>query len=259
MDPSCPPVATPTPATQQTVTTINTIADAYREDVAADVAAVAAVTVPEPVQEIASVTTPVVTASVPEQVTAIQVTETPKETAPAPERLSPEQVAALSAIQSMANESAQQAGLSPEAAQAASSAIGNQSFGSVAATAVQATTSSSAANSSSDINSPSSPTSQANTNEVLAMSNGVTPTASAPQTDQQQPSATGQQDDFAVMSASPGFAAYTQVSLQDRPDFYAIRDIYKNRRLRDANFEMYRMVKTNDVAWQEMTDAQYRQ
>jgi len=28
--------------------------------------------------------------------------------------------------------------------------------------------------------------------------------------------------------------------------------------LRDANFEMYRMMQTNDARWQEMVDEQYR-
>jgi len=45
--------------------------------------------------------------------------------------------------------------------------------------------------------------------------------------------------------------------LQDRPDFYAIRDIYRNRRLRDANFEMFRMTSVNNSKWQQMVDAQY--
>lgn len=62
---------------------------------------------------------------------------------------------------------------------------------------------------------------------------------------------------MAEMAAVPGFTAYAQVSLQDRPDFYAPRDIYRNRRLRDANFEMYRMTQTNSAKWQRMVDEQY--
>ena len=228
-DPSCPPEMV-APVQAITTSTISTIQQAYQADVVADVAEVAAATVPEPVQEIVVAEQAVVIESVTQQVaTAIE--------AP-PERLSPEQVAALSAIQTMANES-------------------NAGSAAAAAAAAQATTSSSAASSSSDVNSPSSPTSQANTNEVLAMSNGGTPTSSGPTQTEQQGNVTEQQDDFSAMSASPGFSAYTQVSLQDRPDFYAIRDIYKNRRLRDANFEMYRMTQTNDALWREMTDAQY--
>ncbi len=38
----------------------------------------------------------------------------------------------------------------------------------------------------------------------------------------------------------------------------AVRDIYRNRRIRDANFEMYRMTNVNNAKWQEMVDAQYQ-
>jgi hypothetical protein len=81
------------------------------------------------------------------------------------------------------------------------------------------------------------------------------------QSDQQTSNAMaeGQSDTIAAIAAVPGFSAYTQVALQDRPDFYAIRDIYRNRRLRDANFEMYRMTNTNTTKWQEMVNAQYGQ
>jgi hypothetical protein len=68
----------------------------------------------------------------------------------------------------------------------------------------------------------------------------------------------GQGETISAMGAVPGFTAYTQASLQDRADFYAVRDIYRNRRLRDANFELYRMMQTNDARWQEMVDEQYR-
>lgn len=226
-DPSCPPEMV-APVQAITTATISTIQEAYAADVQADRAEVAAAAIPEPVQEIAITEVAAVTESITQQVAAAT---------PEPERLSPEQVAALSAIQSMANESG-----------AASAAIA----------AAQAATSSSTPVSSSDTNSPSSPSSQANTNEVLAMSNGSMQPASSP-SQGDQPSGSGQQDDFAAMSASPAFSAYTQVSLQDRADFYAVRDIYKNRRLRDANFEMYRMTQTNDAAWREMVDAQYGQ
>ena len=68
----------------------------------------------------------------------------------------------------------------------------------------------------------------------------------------------GQVETMEAMAAVPGFSAYTQVALQDRPDFYAPRDIYRNRRLRDANFEMYRLTRTNSDKLQEMIDEQYR-
>ena len=250
MDPSCPPATVsfaPSPAVQQAVAATVTIADAYRADVAADVAQAAAAA-PEPAQEIITTSVAVTTASVPAQVAAAQ--ETTKEVVPAAERLSPEQVAALSAIQSMANDSA------GPAAQMGAGGPAGASGTAFAASAAQ-TSQTAAGTSAVDMaTSGSSPSSQANTNEVLAMSTGSAPAAGSsppPQADQ----AAGQQDDFSAMSASPGFAAYTQVSLQDRPDFYAIRDIYRNRRLRDANFEMYRMSQTNNEKWKDMVDAQY--
>jgi hypothetical protein len=70
--------------------------------------------------------------------------------------------------------------------------------------------------------------------------------------------AEGQSETIAEMGSVPAFNAYRQVALSDRADFYAIRDIYRNRRLRDANFEMYRMTQTNDAKWQEIVDAQYK-
>jgi hypothetical protein len=70
--------------------------------------------------------------------------------------------------------------------------------------------------------------------------------------------AEGQSDTISEMGSVPAFNAYRQVALSDRADFYAVRDIYRNRRLRDANFEMYRMTQTNDAKWREIVDAQYK-
>jgi hypothetical protein len=70
--------------------------------------------------------------------------------------------------------------------------------------------------------------------------------------------AEGQSDTINEMGSVPAFNAYRQVALSDRADFYAVRDIYRNRRLRDANFEMYRMTQTNDAKWREIVDAQYK-
>lgn len=70
--------------------------------------------------------------------------------------------------------------------------------------------------------------------------------------------AEGQSDTINEMGSVPAFNAYRQVALSDRADFYAVRDIYRNRRLRDADFEMYRMTQTNDAKWREIVDAQYK-
>jgi hypothetical protein len=97
-----------------------------------------------------------------------------------------------------------------------------------------------------------------NTVEALGLGSSQ-PTVSggnAPQSDSGV--SDSESETISAMGAVPGFAAYTQASLQDRADFYAIRDIYRRRVLRDANFEMYRMMQTNDARWQEMVDEQYR-
>ena len=110
--------------------------------------------------------------------------------------------------------------------------------------------------------SASSPMSMSTTFEILNNVGGqssaapVTATASSEKSESEM--AEGQSETISEMGAVPGFAAYTQASLQDRADFYAIRDIYSRRRLRDANFELYRMMQTNDARWQEMVDEQYR-
>lgn len=106
--------------------------------------------------------------------------------------------------------------------------------------------------------SANSPVSMASTFEALGL--GSPPPApsggNAPQSEGGM--SEGQSETISEMGAVPGFAAYTQTSLQDRADFYAVRDIYSRRRLQDANFELYRLMQTNDARWQEMVDEQYR-
>lgn len=110
--------------------------------------------------------------------------------------------------------------------------------------------------------SASSPMSMSTTFEILNNVGGqssATPVATTASSEKSESEmAEGQGETIAEMGAVPGFAAYTQASLQDRADFYAIRDIYRRRVLRDANFELYRMMQTNDARWQEMVDEQYR-
>ena len=106
-----------------------------------------------------------------------------------------------------------------------------------------------------------SPSSVANTIEALNMSGGSFSVSNAMSQGSDQQGGQSNNPDAEKMEAMatvPGFSAYGQVSLQDRPDFYAVRDIYRNRRLRDANFEMYRMTQTNDAKWREIVDAQYK-
>jgi hypothetical protein len=103
-----------------------------------------------------------------------------------------------------------------------------------------------------------SPVSMANAVEVLSL--GPPPAASSNENTTQTESgmSEGQSETISEIGTVPGFAAYTQASLQDRADFYAVRDIYSRRRLQDANFELYRLMQTNDARWQEMVDEQYK-
>jgi hypothetical protein len=106
----------------------------------------------------------------------------------------------------------------------------------------------------------SSPMSVASNFEIIN-NVGSRPVVTAPTTTADQSNnemAEGQSDTIAEIGSVPAFDAYRQASLSDRADFYAIRDIYRNRRLRDANFEMYRMTQTNDAKWREIVDAQYK-
>ncbi len=106
------------------------------------------------------------------------------------------------------------------------------------------------------------PVSMTTTFEILnnagGGSNAAPVAASASSEKSESEMAEGQSDTIAEMGSVPAFNAYRQVALSDRADFYAVRDIYRNRRLRDANFEMYRMTQTNDAKWREIVDAQYK-
>jgi hypothetical protein len=181
------------------------------------------------------------------------------------ERLEPDQVAALAASGSDFTEAAQQQDAAMQETQDGSSSSGtfatqarfDNAFG---GSFVQGPTVSTAQGSSPlDMAiSAGSPMSMSNTVETLGLGSSQ-PSATggnAPQTESGM--SEGESETIAAMGAVPGFAAYTQASLQDRADFYAIRDIYRRRRLQDANFEMYRMMQTNDARWQEMVDEQYR-
>ncbi len=95
-------------------------------------------------------------------------------------------------------------------------------------------------------------------NNIGGGSNAAPVAASASSEKSESEMAEGQSETIAEMGSVPAFNAYRQVALSDRADFYAIRDIYRNRRLRDANFEMYRMTQTNDAKWREIVDAQYK-
>jgi hypothetical protein len=201
--------------------------------------------------------------------------------ADADERLDPDEVAALAAVNPDFEASAQQQDVATQEAQQAQGGLQTQTG------TMQETQDASASGTftvqvrfdnafgGSFVPGPSMSTAQGSSPLDMAISAGspmsVSNTVEALGLGSSQPSATGgnapqtesgmsegESETIAAMGAVPGFAAYTQASLQDRADFYAIRDIYRRRRLQDANFEMYRMMQTNDARWQEMVDEQYR-
>jgi hypothetical protein len=263
MDPSCPPIsidAVPDP--------VAAIAEAVEQSVDLE---------PEEIEEVRE-TAVIALERAEESVAIAEATEAVEEAEVAAEavvdadvdevveRLEPDEVAALAATSSDFTESMQQQDtVMQETQDGASSSSGtftgqvrfDNSFG---GSFVQGPSVSSA-QSASPLDmaiSASSPMSMANTAEVLGLGSPA-PTSSggnAPQTD--SGISEGESETIAAIGTVPGFSAYTQASLQDRADFYAIRDIYRRRRLQDANFEMYRMMQTNDARWQEMVDEQYR-
>jgi hypothetical protein len=179
------------------------------------------------------------------------------------ERLSPDEVAALAATGVDYTESAQQDAAMQEVQDASSSSAftTQMRFDTTFGGALSIGPTISVAQSASPLDmaiSGGSPVSLANTAETLGL-NSPPPAVSAANAPQSEGGMSeGQGETISAMGAVPGFAAYTQASLQDRADFYAVRDIYRNRRLRDANFELYRLMQTNDARWQEMVDEQYR-
>ena len=256
MDPSCPPAsvdAIPDP--------VEAIAEAVEQSVTLE---------PEEMEEVREAAAAALERAEEAEV-ATEVTEEPEATvettvreADTVERLEPDQVAALAASGPDIGDPTQAQDAATQETQDGSSSSTfttqmrfDNSFG---GSFVQGPSVSSA-QSASPLDmaiSASSPMSMANTAEVLGLGS-PTPASSggnAPQTD--SGISEGEGETIAAMGAVPGFAAYTQASLQDRADFYAIRDIYRRRMLRDANFEMYRMMQTNDARWQEMVDEQYR-
>ena len=239
MDPSCPPESI-APIDFVSSTPIMTVIDAATADAAADTAEAIVASLPEPEQEI-TVTEP--QADTTEE--TVSVTEQVAE-AVAAERLTPDQVAALAAPAPAPVPTAELPGINPASAVqfGATQTVNSTSAAFIGAFEVTP--------------SVSSPTSAANTLEVLNSISAPAPMVT-PQTEQTASSlGAGQAETMEAIAAVPGFSAYTQVALQDRSDFYAVRDIYRNRRLRDANFEMYRLTRTSSDKLQEMIDDQYK-
>lgn len=247
LDPACPPQIV---APVQVITSplVETIHEAYAAEVAADREEIAA-REPEPVQE----TTAVV--AVEEVSITEQVAESIAAEIAAPERLSPDQVAALVAPQASVNVLTEVA--APDGFSAVFAVFGPRVDTNTVSSVSTQTASSPVINTVEAVTSAGNPSSVANTLEALNMASPQPMTANAPSEQAQSAMAAGQADTISEMAAVPGFTAYSTVALQDRSDFYAPRDIYRNRRLRDANFEMYRITQTNTSKWQRMVDEQY--
>jgi hypothetical protein len=68
---------------------------------------------------------------------------------------------------------------------------------------------------------------------------------------------TGDGEAMAQLAVTPaGYSAYTQARIPDSP-FYQPRDIYRNRRIPDANMALYRMMSGQDRLWDDMVEDQY--
>lgn len=68
---------------------------------------------------------------------------------------------------------------------------------------------------------------------------------------------TGDSETMAQLGAVPiGYSAYTQARIPDLP-FYQPKDIYKGRRIPDANLALYRMMQGQDRLWDDMVEDQY--
>jgi len=68
---------------------------------------------------------------------------------------------------------------------------------------------------------------------------------------------TGDGEAMAQLAVTPaGYAAYTQARIPDSP-FYQPKDIYKGRRIPDANLALYRMMSGQDQLWDDMVEDQY--
>lgn len=234
LDPSCPP---------QEVVSVQAVA-VEQEAYVADVSVVQSEAVIEPEQEIAA---PAPTEDVQTESISTQVAQ-----AIAAERLTPDQVAALaapSAFASTSSEGSAGVGAYEVPMPGAGIQVGSAQSGASAnfATTFEAVPSS------------SSPASVANTLEILNMSAGPAPQMSMAQTDQQSGNAMaeGQGETIAAIATVPGFSAYSQVSLRDRPDFYAIRKIYTRSKIDDAYIKLYRMTASSDAMWAKMVEDQY--
>lgn len=100
------------------------------------------------------------------------------------------------------------------------------------------------------------PVNQAQQLELLGMGGMQSEMASGEPTDIGDVNS-GDAETMTQLAAAPvGYGQYTQARIPDAP-FYAPRDIYRNRRIPDANMALYRMMSGQDAKWSEMVGEQY--
>ena len=101
-----------------------------------------------------------------------------------------------------------------------------------------------------------SPSSQSQQMELLNMS-GMQGEMSAGPTIDVGDVNTGDGETMAQLAVVPvGYSSYTQARIPDLP-FYQPKDIYKGRRIPDANMALYRMMRGQDQLWDDMVEDQY--
>jgi len=102
----------------------------------------------------------------------------------------------------------------------------------------------------------SSPAGQAQQMELLGMNGMQTEMASGEPSDIGDINS-GDKEIMTQLAAVPvGYSGYTQLRLPDAP-FYEPREIYRGRRIPDANMALYRMMSGQDAKWAEMVGEQY--
>lgn len=106
------------------------------------------------------------------------------------------------------------------------------------------------------------PTSASSPMRVLealnSMSAGAVPSVAAVASSGPEPSALAGDQSATIneMGFVPGFAAYAQVTIPDRP-FYPPVVIYRRNRPVDANMTMYRLLQSNSRTWDALMESQY--
>lgn len=101
-----------------------------------------------------------------------------------------------------------------------------------------------------------SPAGQAQQMELLGMNGMQTEMASGEPSDIGDINSADKETMTQLAAVPVGYSGYTQLRLPDAP-FYEPREIYRGRRIPDANMALYRMMSGQDAKWTEMVGDQY--